>query len=187
MERNGILYLSDDRGDLSAELERLYTEAFPASERKRLSMIRRMRRRGAMEVLSVRGGQSEFLALAMTMLCDDLALLDYFAVVPESRGTGVGGQALGLLKERYSGRRFFLEIEDIDFARDDGERLLRRRRKSFYLKNGMKETGIKTVIFGQHMELLSDGCSVSEEEYRRIYRRCAGALTARRIDPRFTV
>ena len=45
MERNGILYLSDDRGDLSAELERLYTEAFPASERKRLSVIRRMRRR----------------------------------------------------------------------------------------------------------------------------------------------
>lgn len=187
MERNCILYLSDDRGDLSAELERLYAEAFPASERKRLSVIRRMRRRGAMEVLSVRGGQSEFLALAMTMLCDDLALLDYFAVVPESRGTGVGGQALELLKERYSGRRFFLEIEDIDFARDDGERLLRRRRKSFYLKNGMKETGIKTVIFGQHMELLSDGCSVSEEEYRRIYLRCAGALTARRIDPRFTV
>ena len=92
-------------------LRRLYLDAFPRAERKPFRLLCRQARRGRMELLTLRGEAGEPLGLAVTMLHESLVLLDYFAVAPAARGGGIGGEALGLLRERYAGRRFFLEIE----------------------------------------------------------------------------
>ena len=89
------------------------------------------------------------------------------------RGGGIGGEALGLLRERYAGRRFFLEIEALgepDTPPEQGD--ASARRKAFYLRNGMRAPGVRACIFGQRMELLTaDGLPVTAAEYRAVYRR----------------
>ena len=91
------------------DIVRLYKEAFPRSERKPFSLMERRERFGHMEILSIE--EEGFLGLAITVLHEDLVLLDYFAISSGARGQGAGGRALSLLKKRYAGRRLFLEIE----------------------------------------------------------------------------
>lgn len=145
-------------------------------------------RRGAVgwELLTLRGEAGEPLGLAVTMLHESLVLLDYFAVDPAARGGGIGGEALGLLRERYAGRRFFLEIEALGEPDTPPEQeTLRARRKAFYLRNGMRAPGVRACIFGQRMELLTaDGLPVTAAEYRAVYRRGAGRLAALLTRPR---
>ena len=167
-------------------LRRLYLDAFPRAERKPFRLLCRQARRGRMELLTLRGEAGEPLGLAVTMLHESLVLLDYFAVAPAARGGGIGGEALGLLRERYAGRRFFLEIEALGEPDTPPEQeTLRARRKAFYLRNGMRAPGVRACIFGQRMDLLTaDGLPVTAAEYRAVYRRGAGRLAALLIRPR---
>lgn len=74
---------------------------------------------------------------------------DYFAVDPAARGGGIGGEALGLLRERYAGRRFFLEIEALGEPDTPPEQeTLRARRKAFYLRNGMRAPACAPAFSG---------------------------------------
>ena len=95
-----------------ANLERLYLKTFPESERKPFSLMLQKSREGIMELLAIEEETGAFLGLAITILYKDLVLLDYFAVSPTMQGQNIGSRALRLLQERYTGKRFILEIED---------------------------------------------------------------------------
>nr|MBQ8253220.1 hypothetical protein [Lachnospiraceae bacterium] len=71
------------------------------------------------------------------------------------------------LQEKYSDRRFFLEIESVD--KPSSKLPERLRRKKFYLANGMQELGVNVKLFGVDMELLGYNGKVSFEEYRNLY------------------
>ena len=118
---------------------------------------------GQMEILSVDDGG--FAGLMITVIYRDLVLLDYFAIVPEKRGHGIGTAALELLRERYPGKRIFLEIE-LPADDTDTDKL---RRKDFYLRAGLSCTGINVLLFGVPMELLAFGCDVDFDEYKTLY------------------
>ncbi|MDO4261750.1 MAG: GNAT family N-acetyltransferase [Eubacteriales bacterium] len=159
-------------------IKRLYLEAFPRSERKPFGLMRWKARQGQMEMLAILDGH-ELAGLAITVLCGDRVLLDYFAVEKSARGKGFGSQALRLLRERYDDRRFFLEIELPD--EDAPNSVERRRRKQFYLKNGMQETGIRAVVFQVPMEVLSDGKPLTYEDYHDLYEKTIGPAFSRRV------
>ena len=95
------------------EVKALYLEAFPPEERKPFSIIEDKVREGSMEILCMEE-DGRFLGLAIMILHGDIALLDYLAVSPESRGGGVGTRTLAMLKARYPERTLLLEIEDPD-------------------------------------------------------------------------
>ena len=84
------------------------------------------------------------------------------------------------LKKRYEGRRFFLEIE-LSELEGPGQKL-RIRRKQFYLRNGMKETGVKVCLFQIPMELLTDGQDMVFEEYHEFYEQTIGPVFARKVE-----
>lgn len=174
------------------QLERihaLYEEAFPASEKKPFEFIRQKRETGNFEIMEIVDESGEFCGLVIMMLYENLALLDYFAIASECRGTGVGSVVLKLLQERYAGRKFMLEIESTvgleSVADKDGanaengsskmsiqvqalpiaERKARLRRKSFYLRNNMRPMDFCVDLFGVEMEILVCGESVTYEEY----------------------
>ena len=88
---------------------------------------------------------------------------------------GYGTEALLLLRELYSDRQFFLEIEEPEEkALNQADRL---RRKKFYLQNGMEETGIRIVLFGVDMELLCAGKeSLTFGKCERLYRELLGPM-----------
>ncbi len=80
-------------------------------------------------------------------------LLDYLAVVRQYRATGIGHHFFTLigdaLKEKYPWLEgFFIETENIDYAKDETERETRRRRIAFYEKNGCEKTRLGSRLFG---------------------------------------
>lgn len=160
------------------KMKQIYLEAFPKAERKPFGLMKRKAKQGKMEMLSIMEGRT-LVGLAITVLCEDMVLLDYFAVSRLCRGKNYGSSALGLLKERYRDKRFILEIElPDDNASNREERI---RRKHFYLKNGMKETGIEAVVFRVPMEVLTAGKPVTYKEYHHIYKAVIGPVFARRV------
>ena len=95
-------------------------------------------------------------------------LLDYLAVAKNRRGQGIGSKILQKMREQYQGKGLFLEIEIVDDSAENYEE--RKRRKQFYLANGMKPMNVFVELFGVDMELLGYDCSLTFEEYREFYR-----------------
>lgn len=153
-------------------ISELYHEAFPASERKPFALIKRFMHRGLMDVLAISGDR--FLGLAILFRHEHLVLLDYFAIMPDERSQGIGGEVLELIRKRYPDNRIVLEIED-----GEDEEMLRRRQ--FYLRNGFTETGIRITLFGVPMALLIDGGELRYLQYRRLMKKLLGPLAIRTV------
>lgn len=151
-----------------SDIRNLYLSAFPDAEQKPFSMIKKLCNMGKSEMLCLESDNGDFLGLAITVLYEDLVLLDYFAISPEGRGKGTGSNALQILKEKYAGKRFFLEIESTLDPQNCPEE--RTRRKSFYLRGGMSVMPFEVDLFGVKMEILTNGCTVTYEDYHNLYR-----------------
>lgn len=162
-----------------SQLEALYTEAFPDDERKPFAMIREKHRENRTDVWIIEE-DGKFSGLAITMNGGDLVLLDYFAICEEKRGKGLGGASLRALYEKYQGKRFFLEVESLAILADNMEE--RRRRKQFYLNNGMTELGVNARLFGVEFELLGYECEVSFEDYFSLYDGIYGNYASRFLE-----
>ena len=159
-------------------IKKLYLRAFPKAERKPFRMMCRAAAKGLMEILII-ADQGYMVGLAITARYRDLTLLDYFAVSEAFRGQNYGTRALEMLRDRYKGGRFVLEIEIPDESAANREQ--RIRRKNFYLRGGMKEAGIQVRLCGVPMELLTDGSEVSFDEYLDIYKYAVNPVFARKI------
>ncbi len=95
----------------------------------------------------------------------NMLLLDYFAVCEEVRGKGYGSVALELLKAdymNYDGMLF--EVEDDDAAETEAEMQLRRRRISFYERNGVVMTEQRSRAFGVDFRLMVMNLGKTSEE-----------------------
>lgn len=159
----------------------LYGTAFPREERKPFAFMEELARQGKMEMLAVMDGE-RFVGLAITLLAKEIVILDYFAIAPAVRGRGYGGQALGLLIKRYGGRRLILEIEMEDPRAENA--LYRVKRKEFYIRNGIKETGIYAHVYHTDLELLSADGRLSFGEYVRAMEVAMGAEHVAKLRPR---
>lgn len=156
----------------------LYLEAFPKYERKPLGLIWLTQRRGLSHVWCIEEA-GVFVGLAITLNVKDLVLLDYFAIDKKRRGGGLGTKSLRMLQKHYKGKRFFLEIESVyEKASNLAER---KRRKAFYLANGMTEMNVLVNLFGTNMELLGDGCKVDFKSYYSVYEKAFGKAIAQNV------
>lgn len=160
-------------------VETLYLAAFPENERKPFPMIREKHCQRVTDVWMIEE-KGEFSGFAVTMNGEDLVLLDYFAICGEKRGQGLGGRSLRALQEKYRGKRFFLEVESLKVLADNIEE--RRRRKQFYLNNGMKELGVYAKLFGVEFELLGFDCEVTFEEYFSLYDKIYGQYASKFLE-----
>ncbi len=149
------------------KLKKLYLNTFPPCERKPWGLIRQKCRQGFMEVLAVTDDAGAFLGLAIMILYKDLALLDYFAIVPKQRGQGIGARVLQALRQRYAGRRLLLEIENPDVPADNTAD--RVRRKAFYLRQGMQLMPYRVMLFGVEMRILTFDAPVEFAEYHAVF------------------
>lgn len=157
----------------------LYRSAFPREERKPFSIIRANQKKGKSDIWYFEE-DGKFAGLATTVNGDNaMILLDYFAVTGKHRDQGWGSKMLKLILEQYRDKRLFGEIEVVDPAADNYEE--RKRRKQFYLRLGLVPLEIKVKLFGVDMELLSNGCTVTYEEYREFYRENIGEFALKNI------
>lgn len=157
--------------DLQQKYRNLYEEAFPAIEKKPFSLMEELGREGKMELLIILE-EDAFAGLAACMVDGTCAILDYFAIDGQKRSGGYGGKAIRLLKERYKKYQWILEIEVQDPCAENAED--RRRRKAFYLRNGLKETQMLVNVYQTDFELLTPDGTVTFEEYTGVLRNVLG-------------
>ncbi len=161
------------------KIQDLYIEAFPQTERKSFDLLLKTRDNGQAEILSIENENNDFLGLAITAQHQDMVLLDYFAISPNQRSSGIGSKVFQLLKQRYADKRFFLEIERTDIVADN--QLQRQKRKAFYLKNGMQDMPFTVNLCGIEMEILAYNCKLSFQDYFNLYHCLFGEHISRYI------
>lgn len=159
----------------------LYMDAFPAEERKPFEKMEELEAEGRMELLALTQ-QEELLGLVFYLITPETAILDYFAILPEKRGMGYGGKAVAAVLERFSDRKLIFEIEQQDPAAENA--LERKRRKEFYLRNGLKETGIFVHVYHTDFELLTPDGELTYETYVTMLRESMGDQMVQMLAPR---
>ena len=107
---------------------------FPPSELKPFASVQGLMRRGLYEPLALYedGALAAYAWLVVLPGCPG-ALLDYFAVLPERRGSGVGTRALQALAGHYAPSRQMLIIE-CEHPACAPDPAAARRRVGFYLR-----------------------------------------------------
>ena len=93
--------------------------------------------------------------------------MDYLAVSLDARGRGIGSHLLEVMKQHYSGKGIFVEIESA--FEECSDQAARIRRKHFYTKNGMQSAQVMASVFGVNMELLCWNCRVDFKRYHAFY------------------
>lgn len=136
----------------SREVETVYKSRlikdFPPNEVKSLRRIRTAAGKGGYRCFGLAEGDN-LLAYAFFMVLEGHMLLDYYAVRQDLRGTGLGSRFLkmmceGVLKEQEC---VLLETEDPDTVPEGAEKDKRERRLRFYLKNSLRDTGLRTCVY----------------------------------------
>lgn len=149
------------------QLKKLYKTSFPRAEKKPFWLMRKKCREGTMEMSALTEEDGTFAGLAIFVYYKDMVLLDYFAIEPSLQRMGKGSEALGLIKEKFADRRFFLEIESV--YEDCPNLENRKKRRKFYLTNGMISQNYLVRLFGVEAEILSAGAPIGYEEYEAMY------------------
>ena len=82
------------------------------------------------------------------------ALLDYLAVIPEQRQSGIGGRFLQELKQSLPYKGLFIEAETPTKTNNIEEQIIRQRRIDFYEKNDAELTNISGPLFGTFFSIM---------------------------------
>lgn len=86
--------------------------------------------------------------LGQSPLVEKTGFLDYFAIVKEHRGKGVGTEFFRALGNLTDYDCIMLETESIESAKNEEEDFTRRRRIAFYKRSGCVDTGFMYSVFG---------------------------------------
>lgn len=145
-----------------AETEKVYREQmtrdFPQDELKPFAMVEQHLRDGIYEPLGFFEGDRLVAYAFQTILPDARnALLDYFAVLPQYRGTGVGSRGLAMLAQHYAGRLDSLIIE-CEHPLEAPEPKTARRRIGFYLRAGARAVAMETRLYGVRYQIYALPC-----------------------------
>ncbi|MFG6337073.1 MAG: GNAT family N-acetyltransferase [Lachnospiraceae bacterium] len=135
-------------------------EDFPSDELKPLSHITRSMEAGFGFSLGIYDGK-KLAGYAVFILCREAkcALLDYFAILHDRRGKGMGHRAFSLLAAYFEENLpevegLYIESERVSAAEDEKQRLTRQRRIAFYLSCGCEMTALRSVLFGVDYSVL---------------------------------
>ncbi len=150
----------------SAQVKRIYKERltfdFPRAERKPLNMILKGMNKGMYVCLGLLD-ENDVIGYTFLVKMGKDYLIDYLAIYPEKRNSGIGGNILLLLTEYLADAdNVLLEIEDPDRCDDADEKELQARRREFYLRNNCRDTGLRVTCFLVPFQILVLGENKTE-------------------------
>lgn len=145
------------------KVKELYTFAFPDIERLPLVLLRIMAMKSNIEFYSVYD-DDEFCGLLYLVNYKAMTLVYYFAVRSDIRSMGYGTKILEWLKKEKKSISIIMETvrEECDNA---GQR---HQRKSFYLKNGFKDTGYYMKDYSGTFDILSTDSEIDPKEFMKL-------------------
>ena len=187
------MYLKEvsQKSDLAA-IERIYTESFPDNERAPMKLLKKRAAAGKADFLAVCEGE-QVVGMAYVVCLRDLAYLFYLAVDKQYRGKGYGTATIKALLKKYSGKRFFLALEQLDRSAENYSQRLKRREfyKScgltdlpFRLKEGPVTFAAMGGIYDENTCRISGDMTVSAAEYRELMTRYMGIIMRCIVDVR---
>lgn len=135
-----------------AEIYQTYMQQdFPPAEVKPLSVLHNLMQRGLYHPYGWFNPEGELVAYSFFVSApqSQILLLDYFAVCSIYRSQGYGGQCLAQMKQLcQTATGILAEVEDPSKSQSLEEAQTRTRRVSFYQRNGLRETTVRSVLFG---------------------------------------
>ena len=151
----------------SEEIKNIYNKYmvkdFPPDELKPLSSMMDMLSRGIYDCYGLYE-EEKLLAYAYLTVLDDFILVDYLAVVPELRGSGIGSKLLCELKNIIR-----------DFATDPQDKTTKIRRIDFYKRSGFVLSGVLSRLFDvEYVILTYPECNNSALGYEKLYLQMLG-------------
>lgn len=179
-----FLNLKAEGAPYKAQVRKLYESAFPPEEKKPFERMEALAEEGKMELTAI--VDEQWVGLAFFMVSEKTVILDYFAVSTKLRGGGYGGKAVRMIMERFRDKKLIFEIEMQDEKAVNAQE--RARRKAFYLRNGMRETGVFANVYQTDFELLTADGKLDYQEYEGMLRFMLGekgleALKPRQLEP----
>ena len=143
---------------------------FPEAELKPFASVQGMMTRGLYEPLAFYDEAGALMAYAWQAVLPQCrnVLLDYFAVLPQYRGSGVGTAELKELAAYYAPRKQSLIIE-CEHPAEAPEPTVARRRIGFYLRAGAHAAAMESRLFGVRYQIYSlpaGGLAKDEEIHR---------------------
>ena len=145
------------------DIIKIYEEAFPFIERKPFDVM--LNNSDNMEILAIEDKKT--LGLVISAVYKDIVLVDYLAVDKNERGKNIGSTAINLIRQRYDGKRIYLEIEKPDEKYENNYQ--REHRKAFYIRNGLRDSGIDVFAYDSEMEIMLFNEPITFEEHMKAY------------------
>lgn len=153
-----IKKLTED--EMSEIYEAHMKQDFPADELKPLSHILCSMEAGCGFSLGMYENE-ELVGYAVFIICGETrcALLDYFAILQDKRGGGLGHRAFALMETYFAENvpetdGIYIESERVSAAKNEAQRQIRERRIAFYLSCGCEMTALRSVLFGVDYSVL---------------------------------
>ena len=160
------------------KIKEIYNEAFPAVEKKPFFLFRRKNVK-----LYALVDEEICVGLFIAVEHKDMVFIDYFAIDKNCRGKGYGSTALTLLKNQYTDKRIFLEIEDtIECLMEHKE--VREKRKRFYKANGFLMSHLRVNAFTQDFEIMYFHNDISYNEYTQTFKKGYGSIVSYIMHPK---
>lgn len=128
----------------------LAKEAFPPEEYLAPEKLVKMAEADNFDFLALKDGDS-FVGFMVVLTYESLAYLFFLAIDAASRAKGYGSRAIETLKAEYPDKQHMVDFEMPDDAA--ANRIQREKRRSFYLRNGYKETGLFLTYLGVDYEV----------------------------------
>lgn len=155
------------------KISRLYRTAFPADERAPMWF---MAMKSEDENVDFWGlyANGEWVGLAYVISEGTASYLFYLALSENMRGRGLGSKALQAVLMQYGGQRVFLALEPLDESAENSEE--RARRRSFYLKNGLKPLPLTIREARVTYDVMGTG-EVQPKEYESMMKKYLGAAS----------
>lgn len=135
-----------------SEIEEIYIthmkNDFPPAELKPLEAIKYSVSMGwyRMYLAYDEGGVKGYACVADCT--EGFGFLDYYAIVKDYRGTGVGTEFFRKLKDMTDFSCIILETESVESSKNQEEEFIRKRRIAFYERSGCVNTGCMYNVFG---------------------------------------
>lgn len=146
----------------NTDIKRIYFEAFPKRERMPFPLMVAMSKLWNTQFSGFYDGDIPcgFIYLASNR---KIVFVMFFAVDECLRSKGYGSFILQQLRNKYPDKKIIISIELCDNSAPDIG--LRKRRKSFYLRNGYKETGYKIKLNGVVQEIIITNGEFIKKEF----------------------
>lgn len=174
------LSLSDPTTADFEKVYALYQQAFPVDELYPKELLFSHFNEANNEFWSIYDDQ-KWVGLVYCMTEKDLTYVGFLAIAPELRGEGYGSATLALVKEKYTNNRVCLLIEEVSDKYADYE--ARKKRFSFYQKNGFQSAGFKIAEYDVHYDfLVATGQSLTSAEYLSLINHYCGPEYAKVVN-----